>query len=389
MNEPLVASLALTIAGANWQSSRTCGAKGAPLREGDDRMLVNEEKLNALLGRLFGDLSAGYGGVMVSLGHKLGLYRVMAGAGPLSSAELANRSGCGERYVREWLNSQVAGGYVDYHPNSGTYELTPEQAAILAEETSPVFLPHAWQVVASMWADEQKSLTAFRTGKGVSWGEHDERLFCGVAAFFRNSYSGSLVKEWLPALTDVTEKLATGARVADVGCGHGHSTVLMAKAYPNSRFWGFDVHEDSVAAARKVAQEAGVDDRVTFEVAKADGYPQNRYDLICFFDCLHDMGRPVDAARHAANSMADDGTLMLVEPYSGDRLEENINPIGRLYYAASTTLCCAHAISEKGTHVLGAQAGPRQLEQVLRSAGLGSVRRAAQTPFNLIIEARR
>jgi 2-polyprenyl-3-methyl-5-hydroxy-6-metoxy-1,4-benzoquinol methylase len=352
-------------------------------------MLVDQKKLDALVGRLFGDLSAGYGGVMVSLGHKLGLYRAMAGAGPLSSVEVARRSGCGERYVREWLNAQVAGGYVDYHPASSTYELSPEQAAILAEETSPVFLPHAWQVVASMWADEPKSLAAFKAGRGVSWGEHDERLFCGVAAFFRNSYSGSLVQEWLPALTGVTEKLARGARIADVGCGHGHSTVLMAKAYPNSRFCGFDVHDESIAAAREVAREAGVDDRVTFEVAKADDYAQNGYDLICFFDCLHDMGRPVDAARHAANSLADDGALMLVEPYAGDRVEDNMNPIGRLYYSASTTLCCAHAISEKGTHVLGAQAGPRQLEEVLRSAGLASVRRAAQTPFNLILEARR
>lgn len=351
-------------------------------------MTINQQKLDALVGRLLGDLSAGYGGVMASLGDKLGLYRAMAGGGPMSSLEIAKRSGCAERYVREWLNSQVAGGYVDYHPASSTYELTPEQAVVLADDTSPVFLPHAWNVVSSMWADEPKTLGAFQTGKGVSWGEHSERLFCGVAAFYRNGYSASLVKEWLPALSGVTAKLEKGASVADVGCGHGHSTVLMAKAYPNSRFWGFDTHADSIEVARRVAKEAGVDKRVSFEVAKAEGYAKHGYDLVCFFDCLHDMGRPVDVARYARKAMAEDGTIMLIEPYAGDRVEDNINPVGRLYYAASTTMCCAHAISENGTHVLGAQAGPNQLEAVLKSAGLGTVRRAAQTPFNLIIEAR-
>jgi 2-polyprenyl-3-methyl-5-hydroxy-6-metoxy-1,4-benzoquinol methylase len=351
-------------------------------------MTVNQQNLDTLVGRLLGELSAGYGGVMVSLGDKLGFYRAMAGGGPLSSHEIARRSGCSERYVREWLNSQVAGGYIAYHPTSATYELTPEQAAVLADDTSPVFLPHAWQVVASMWADEPKTLNAFRTGKGVSWGEHSERLFCGVAAFYRNCYSASLVQEWLPTLSGVTAKLEKGARVADVGCGHGHSTVLMAQAYPQSRFWGFDVHEGSIEIARRVAREAGVEERVSFEVAKADEYARHDYDLVCFFDCLHDMGRPIDAVRYARTAMAKDGTIMLIEPFAGDRVEDNINPVGRLYYAASTTLCCAHAISENGTHVLGAQAGPNQLEAVLRSAGFGTVRQAAQTPFNLIIEAR-
>jgi 2-polyprenyl-3-methyl-5-hydroxy-6-metoxy-1,4-benzoquinol methylase len=351
--------------------------------------MINEQKLEALFGRLFGDISAGYGGVMVSIGDKLGLYKAMAGAGPLSSPELAKRSGCAERYVREWLNAQVAGGYVDYHPTSATYELSPEQAAILADDTSPVFLAHGWKVVSSMWADEAKSLEAFKTGKGVSWGEHSEQLFCGIAGIYRNGYVASLVKEWLPALTGVTAKLAGGATVADVGCGHGHSTVLMAQAYPESRFCGFDVHEDSVATARRVADKAGVSDRVTFEVAKADTYAGRGYDLICFFDSLHDMGRPVDAVRHAAGALAKDGTIMLVEPFARDRVEENINPIGRLYYSASATMCCAHAISEKGTHVLGAQAGPRQLETVLKAAGLSTVRKVAETPFNLIIEATR
>jgi len=351
-------------------------------------MAVNQEKLDALVGRLITEISAGYGGVMVGLGDKLGLYKVMAGAGPLSSQEVARRSGCAERYVREWLNSQVAGGYVDYHNLSGSYELSPEQEAVLADELSPVFLPHAWQIVASMWADEPKTLAAFKSGRGVSWGEHDERLFCGIAAFYRNAYSASLIDAWLPMLDGVTAKLEKGAVVADVGCGHGHSTVLMAKAFPESRFWGFDTHEGSIEVARRVAKAAGVEDRVQFEIAKADGYARRGYDLVCFFDCLHDMGRPVEAARHAASAMAEDGTLMLIEPFAGDRVEENVNPIGRLYYAGSTTMCCAHAISENGTHVLGAQAGPKQLEALLETAGFGNVRRAGTTPFNLIIEAR-
>lgn len=351
-------------------------------------MAIDEAKLGAQYERLFADISAGYGGVMVALGDKLGLYRAMVGAGPLNSGELAKRAGCAERYVREWLNSQVAGGYLDYHPRTQTYEMNPEQALILADETSPFFVPHAWQVVASMWADEPKALEAIRTGEGVSWGEHDERLFCGVAAFFRNGYTASLVQQWLPSLNGVTAKLEDGARVADVGCGHGHSTVLMAAAYPNSRFWGFDVHEGSIEIARDVARKAGVEDRVTFEVADAESYARRDYDLVCFFDALHDMGRPVAAARHALSALGENGTIMLVEPFANDRVEENVGPVGRLYYSASTTMCCAHAISEKGTHVLGAQAGPSQLGAVLKSAGIGSFRVATQTPFNVVLEAR-
>jgi 2-polyprenyl-3-methyl-5-hydroxy-6-metoxy-1,4-benzoquinol methylase len=350
---------------------------------------IDPRKLDSILNLAVGDLSAGYGGVMISLGYKLGLYRAMAGAGPLSSAEIARRGECAERYVREWLNAQVAGGYVAYHPSSETYELTPEQAMVLADDTSPVFIPTAWQVPASMWFDEHKAIEAFRSGKGVAWGEHDERLYCGVAAFYRNAYQGSLVQEWLPALDGVTQKLLSGARVADVGCGHGHSTVIMAKAFPASRFWGFDVHEASIAAARRNAEKAGVADRVSFAEAKASSYPAQGYDLICFFDCLHDMGHPGRALRHAAEALAPDGTVMLVEPYAQDRVEDNINPVGRLYYAASTTLCCAHAISENGTHVLGAQAGEARLADLARASGFSSFRRAAQTPFNLILEARR
>ncbi|NRP73780.1 27-O-demethylrifamycin SV methyltransferase [Ensifer psoraleae] len=354
-----------------------------------DNNRIDQAKLDALVSRAIGDLSAGYGGVMVSLGNRLGLYKAMAGAGPLTSNELASRAGCAERYVREWLGSQVAGGYVTYHAVSGTYELSPEQALVLAEEDSPVFIPNAWSVPASMWSDEQKAVEAFRSGAGIPWGDHDGRLYCGVAAFYRNAYKASLVAEWLPALDGVVEKLQAGARVADVGCGYGHSTVLMAKAFPASRFHGFDTHPESVAEARKVAAEAGVSDRVTFATARADSYPGADYDLICFFDCLHDMGDPVAAAAHAAKAVAGEGTVMLVEPFANDRVEDNISPVARIYYAASTTICCAHAISDGGHLVLGAQAGEARLADVFRKAGFNRFRRAMETPFNLILEARR
>lgn len=350
---------------------------------------IDASKLESFVNRAVGDLASAYGGVMVSLGHKLGLYKSLAGAGPLSAGELAARSGCAERYVREWLNAQAAAGYVDYHAASATYELTPEQAMVLADEDSPVFVPPAWNVPASMWFDEDKALDAFRTGRGVAWGEHDPRMSCGVAAFYRNGYRASLVPQWLPALEGVIPKLESGIEVADVGCGHGHSMVLMAKAFPNSRFHGFDAHAASIEAARRNAAEAGVSDRATFEPAGALGYPDRQYGLICFFDCLHDLGDPEAAARHARETLAPGGTVMLVEPYANDRTEENFNVVGRLYYSASTTICCAHALSEGGRMVLGAQAGEARLAAVFRKAGFTHFRRAAQTPFNLIFEARR
>jgi SAM-dependent methyltransferase len=310
--------------------------------------MIDQTKLDSFLARAVGDLSAGYGGVMVSLGSKLGLYKAMSGAGPITSRELASRTGCAERYVREWLNAQVAGAYLGYHAVSDTYELFPEQAMVLADEDSPLFLPHAWQVPASMWFDEERTLEAFRTGDGVSWGEHDERLFCGVAAFYRNAYRASLVSQWLPALDGVVEQLEAGIAVADVGCGHGHSTVLMAEAFPKSRFHGFDVHAPSVSVARQNAADAGVGGRVTFDVASATGYPAANYGLICFFDSLHDMGDPVAAARHAASVLAPGGTVMLIEPFAGDRVQNDPSPVARLYYAASAALCCAHAIADGG-----------------------------------------
>jgi SAM-dependent methyltransferase len=349
---------------------------------------LNEEKLQAFLDRAFTDLAACYGGVMVSLGDRLGLYRALAGAGPLTSAELAKRAGCAERYVREWLASQVAAGYVDYDPAAETYELPAEHAAVLADPDSPTLITPAYNVPASMWIDEEQAVRAFRTGEGVPWGAHDERLFCGVAAFYHNAYGAALVPQWLPALDGVVERLERGAMVADIGCGHGHSTVLMADAFPNSTFFGIDPHQASIEAAIANAEAAGVSDRVSFSVGTAVDYHEQGFDLICFFDCLHDMGDPVGAARHARSALAEGGTVMLVEPSAADHVEENTGPISHLYYSASATLCCAHALSEGGRRVLGAQAGEAKLAAVFAEAGYTHWRVAEQTPFNLILEAR-
>ncbi len=350
--------------------------------------VIDQEKLEKFTMRAIGDLTAGYTGVMVSLGSKLGLYRAMAGAGPLGAKEIAARSGCAERYVREWLNAQAAGGYLAYHAQDDTYELLPEQAMVLADEESPIYLPPAWNVPAAMWFDEEKALNAFRTGSGVAWSEHDGRLACGVAAFYRNGYRASLVPQWLPALDGVVAQLETGIDVADVGCGHGHSTLLMAKAFPNSRFHGFDTHAASIDEARQHAAAADITDQVDFALAEANDYPDRRYGLICFFDTLHDLGDPVAAARHAAAMLDPGGTVMLVEPFAHDRIEDNLSPVAQLYYSGSTLICCAHAISEGGSLVLGAQAGQARLADVFREAGFTHFRRAAETPFNLIFEVR-
>jgi SAM-dependent methyltransferase len=352
-------------------------------------MAIAERTTEAFVERAVADLAASYGGVMVSIGHKLGLYRALAGRGPVSSHELAARTGCEERYVREWLNSQVAGGYLDYHQESATYELPPEHIPVLGDERSPIFIPGAYDVPASMWFDQERTLEAFRTGEGVPWGDHDERLACGVATFYRNAYEAVLVPEWLPSLDGVVEKLERGALVADIGCGHGHSTLLMASAFERSRFVGFDTHEASVAAARANARRAGIANRIGFERADASSYPGSGYDLICFFDCLHDLGDPVRAARHAYEALADDGTLMVVEPFAGDSVPDNLGPVGWLYYSVSTAVCVAHSRSEDVGLALGAQAGPARLEAVFREAGFGSVRIAHETPFNLVLDVRR
>jgi len=352
-------------------------------------MQLDTARLEQFATRAIGDIAASYSGVMVSLGHKLGLYKALAGAGPLSAGELAERAGCAERYVREWLNAQAAAGYLTYHAASATYELTAEHALVLADEDSAFFVPPAWNLPAAMWADEAKALDAFRTGRGVAWGEHDERMACGVAAFYRNGYRASLVPQWLPALDGVVAQLQSGIAVADVGCGHGHSTLLMAQAFPHSRFFGFDAHAPSIEAARRNAAEQGLAGRVHFEVARAAEYRDGRFGLVCFFDTLHDLGDPVGALRHAAATLAEGGTVLLVEPFAHDRTEDNHNPVGHLYYGGSTLICCAHAIAEGGKLVLGAQAGPKRLAEVCRKAGLTHFRVAAQTPFNLVCEVRR
>ena len=352
-------------------------------------MAVQERSTEAFVGKALADLAGSHGGVMVSAGYKLGLYQALAGQGPLSSFELAARTDCEERYVREWLNSQVASGYLAYHDESETYELPAEHVPVLADEDSPVFLPPAFEISASMWLDQERMLEAFRTGAGIPWGDHDQRLYCGVSAFYGNAYRASLVAEWLPALDGVVEKLEHGARVADVGCGHGHSTVLMAAAFEQSRFVGIDTHAASLEDARANTEAAGVAARVDFRRADAKSYPADGYDLICFFDCLHDLGDPVGAARHAYESLGDDGTVMVVEPFAGNAVSENLGPVASLYYAGSTALCCPHSRSEDVGLALGAQAGPARLAAVFREAGFTSIRTAYETPFNIVLEVRR
>jgi SAM-dependent methyltransferase len=290
--------------------------------------------------------------------------------------------------VREWLAAQAAGGFVTYDAASGKYTLPPEQALALADETSPVFLPGFFEVVAACVKDEPKITEAFRSGKGVGWHEHDHGLFAGTERFFRPNYRAHLISEWIPALGDTETKLKAGAKVADVGCGLGTSTILMAQAYPKSSFVGFDYHDGSIKMAREAAAKAGVGDRVKFEVAKAKDYPGKGFELVAFFDCLHDMGDPEGAAKHVKESMAPDGTWMIVEPFAHDKLEDNLNPIGRVYYAASTMLCTPASLSQEVGLALGAQAGEGRLSKILKAAGFSRVRRAAETPFNIVLEAR-
>jgi len=354
-----------------------------------DTKPVDQARLEAFVGQAVFDMAAAISGLLLHIGDRLGLYKAMAGAGPITPATLAQRSGTAERYVREWLSNQAAGGYVVYDPAHGTFELPPEQAMVVADETSPVFLAGAFESIASCYADHDALVDAFRTGAGVGWQEHDDRLFSGVLRLFRPGYAAHLVDEWLPALDGVVDKLRSGASVADVGSGLGASTIIMAEAFERSTFVGLDPHEPSIVAARKAAAAAGVGQRTRFEVATAKDLPGSGYDLICLFDCLHDMGDPVGAASHAREALAPGGTWLLVEPFANDKLEDNLNPLGKLFYAASTLVCTPTSLSQDGQAALGAQAGEARLREVAEQAGFASFRRAAETPFNLVLEGKR
>jgi SAM-dependent methyltransferase len=349
---------------------------------------VDQAKLEEFMGRFVGDLGAALSAALVVIGDRLGLYRAMGGGEPVSAEGLAERTGTDPRYVREWLSNQAAGGYVSYDPAREVFYLTPEQSFALAQEGSPAFVPGAFQLATALIKDEPKITEAFRSGGGVGWHEHNHDLFAGTERFFRPGYSANLVSSWIPALDGVQTKLEAGGLVADVGCGHGASTILMAEAYPRSEFVGFDYHAPSIEHARSAASAAGVSDRVSFEIAAAKEYPGDGYDLACMFDCLHDMGDPVGAAAHVLQTLAPDGTWMIVEPYAGDRLEDNLNPVGRVYYGGSTLVCTPASRAQEVGLALGAQAGEARLREVVTAGGFTRFRRAAETPFNIVLEAR-
>ncbi|MBV8706868.1 MAG: methyltransferase domain-containing protein [Acidobacteriaceae bacterium] len=349
---------------------------------------VDGEKLNGLLAQAVNDMGAALHAVLIVIGDRLGLYRAMADGNPLTPAELASRTGTAERYIREWLNASAASHYVEYDSSSGTYFMTPEQAFALALDNTPVHLPGFYHLVASCMKDTDKLIATFRTGKGLGWHEHEKSLFEGTERFFRPSYLANLTKSWIPALDGVDEKLRKGAKVADVGCGHGASTLLMAEEYPASQFFGFDYHEPSILRAREQAEAAGLSQRVSFEVASAKNYPGSSYDLVAFFDCLHDMGDPVGAATYVRQSLAPDGTWMIVEPFAGDNVAANLNPVGRIYYSASAVICVPASLSQEVGLGLGAQAGEKRMSEVVKAGGFSRFRRASETPFNLVFEAR-
>lgn len=349
---------------------------------------INEDKMNAFLGKVVGDFGAALSSSLVYIGQKLGLYKALAQAGSVTPAELAQQTSTNERYIREWLINQAASGYVDYDPSSGRFSLTPEQAVALTDETSPFYVGGGFYVIKAMTHAVSRIEDSFKNGGGMLWGEHDPDLFVGTERFFRPGYAAHLIASWIPALTGIEEKLKAGGKVADIGCGHGSSTVIMAQAYPNSHFWGFDNHDKSIETARQRAKEAGVSDRVTFETANAGDFPDQQYDLITFFDCLHDMGDPVGAAKRAYQTLSPTGSAMIVEPMAGNTIEENFNIIGRTFSGASTLCCTANSLALGGP-ALGAVAPESAIREAVMAGGFSEFRRATETPFNRIFEARK
>lgn len=352
------------------------------------RSVVDEQRLNELLGQAVTDIGAAMNGVLVQLGADLGLWSALAGAGPMTADGLAERTELPAPCVGQWLAAQAASGYVEYDAADGTFTLTPEQAFVFADENSPAYVVGGYHIVSSLYRDRERLARALREGHGFGWDEHDPELFLGTEQFFRPGYRAGLVAEWIPALDGVQEKLTAGATAADIGCGHGVSTVLMAAAYPASTFHGFDYHQASVDRATALAADEGVAGNTSFARASAADFPGQGYDLVCFFDCLHDMGDPVGAMRHTRETLAEDGTVMLVEPFANDDLADNLNPVGRVYYAASTVICTPSSMAQDVAACLGAQAGEKRLREVAEEAGFSRFRRAVETPFNLVFEAR-
>ena len=349
---------------------------------------LDEAKLEEFMGQAVTDVGAAMNAVLVMIGGQLGLWKAMHGAGPLTTAEIADRTGVRERYVREWASAQAASDYLEYDADADTFELPPEQAMAFADEDSPVYLLGGFHVISSAFKDREKIAERFRSGDGFGWHEHDPELFMGTEQFFRPGYRTHLVAEWIPALEGVEEKLRNGAKVADIGCGHGISTILMAQAYPESTFHGFDYHDASITRATEIADTEGVAANTEFAVASAKDFPGEGYDLVCFFDCLHDMGDPVGAMKHVREAIDDDGTVMLVEPFASDTLTENLNPVGRVYYAASSLICTPSSLDQEVGLGLGAQAGEQRLGEVAAEAGFSRFRRATETAFNLVLEGR-
>lgn len=351
-------------------------------------MQYDEHKVEEFMGRMVGEFGAVASAPLIALGDRLGLYKAMAEQGWMSSEQLAQRAGLAERYVREWLAAQAASGFVDYDAQTGRYQLYNEMAMCFAVETSPTFLPGFCDCAEAMFRGLPKLESAFRTGLGVGWHQQHPSLFRGTERFFRPGYAAHLIDEWIPALDGVEAKLkAPGAKIADIGCGHGVSTILMAHAYPDASIVGFDYHEPSIQRARECAREAGLGERIRFEVASAQQYPGTDYDFVAFFDCLHDMGDPTGAAAHVLNSLKADGSWMIVEPFANDRIEDNLNPVGRVYYSASTMICTGASLAQQGRRALGAQAGEARLREVVTAGGFTRFKRATQTPFNMVFQA--